>query len=278
MLRFLYRRVLHAHPPYFRKRFVDEMLAIFDEAESRAAALGLLGDAVVSLGRQWMLRPQFWEEPAPSAIEGGVLFAQISDFRPRAIALAYGAVMSAIVLNGVSLTMGYIWEHPHYEVEIRQPVITPPASWQGRSQPNPGPDAAVEPPLYTDQGRVLLVFNAPPHVAQPTPDGKRASSAVSASDPNASAALQPYVGRYIASLPDAARINVEIFEGRLQLEAVGRFHSPLVLAPQPNVWVCEIGDCRVAFSTNAKGEVDHVDIRYAGLDLRAFRERSGMIF
>jgi hypothetical protein len=275
MLRFLYRSVLDAHPPFFRKRFAEEMLAIFDESESQTAAVGLLADAMVSLGRQWMLRPRFWEEPAQTA-EGGLHFAQISDFRPRAIALAYGAVMSAIVLNGVSLTMGYIWEHPHYEMEIRQPAITPPVSWKQRSQSVIGPEAAIEPPLYTDQGRVLVVFNAPPRAAQPTFDGQQVSAIV-ASGHNSSAVFQPYVGSYISSLPDA-RVKVEIAGDRLQLELVGKFRSPLASSPQPNVWTCETGDCRVAFSINAKGEVDHVEIRYAGQDIRGFRERSGMVF
>ncbi len=62
MLRFLYRAALHVHPPYFRKRFADEMLAIFDEAQSPLAQAELLADAVVSLVRQWTVRPRFWEE------------------------------------------------------------------------------------------------------------------------------------------------------------------------------------------------------------------------
>jgi len=62
MLRSLYQLVLRAHPPYFRQRFAEEMQSIFDQAESRPAAAGLLADAVLSLLRQWSVRPQFWED------------------------------------------------------------------------------------------------------------------------------------------------------------------------------------------------------------------------
>ncbi len=70
MLRFLYNAVLRAHPPYFRQRFSEEMQAIFDQADTELAKARLLADAVFSLVRQWTLRPQFWEEPAPVAAEG----------------------------------------------------------------------------------------------------------------------------------------------------------------------------------------------------------------
>jgi hypothetical protein len=60
MLRSLYRCALHLHPPAFRKRFGDEMLAIFDQAHGTASALKLIFDALFSLSRQWTLRPEFW--------------------------------------------------------------------------------------------------------------------------------------------------------------------------------------------------------------------------
>jgi len=40
MLRFLYRGVLRAHPSWFRRRFADEMLAIFDQTKDRRRLAG----------------------------------------------------------------------------------------------------------------------------------------------------------------------------------------------------------------------------------------------
>ena len=68
MLRVLHHLVLRAHPPYFRQRFAEEMQSIFDQTGGTLAAAGLLVDAILSLGRQWTLRPEFWEEPALAAV------------------------------------------------------------------------------------------------------------------------------------------------------------------------------------------------------------------
>jgi len=56
-MRSLYRLLIRLHPPAFRRRFEDEMLLIFDEtvASGQSTAL-LLGDALVSLFRRWVLR------------------------------------------------------------------------------------------------------------------------------------------------------------------------------------------------------------------------------
>jgi len=163
MLRVLYRWVLHAHPPYFRQRFGDEMQFIFDCAESPGAEVGLIVDGVISLVRQWSLRPRFWEQPNLETVgDGTPLFHTLDSSKPRAAALVYGAILSAFVLNGVCWTMGYAWNHPIF-IEIRQPVITPPASWATGSAPRPTAPIQVEPWLYTDQGRVVLIFNAPTH-------------------------------------------------------------------------------------------------------------------
>ena len=169
MLRVFYRWVLRAHPPYFRQRFGDEMQSIFDCAQSPGEQVGRLVDAVLSLLRQWSLRPQFWERPNLAAVTDGTpLFHSLDSFKPRSTALVYGALLSAFVLNGICWTMGYAWNHPIF-IEIRQPIISPPASWAVRSAPRPAAPIQVEPWLYTDQGRVILIFNAPAHDGTPCP-------------------------------------------------------------------------------------------------------------
>src|SRR5215470_17867280 len=54
--RFLFRGILRLHPPSFQAQFADEMLWIFDEDTKQRGASKLLGDALLSLGRQWIVR------------------------------------------------------------------------------------------------------------------------------------------------------------------------------------------------------------------------------
>jgi hypothetical protein len=176
MLRVFYRWVLRAHPPYFRQRFGDEMQSIFDCAQSPGEEVGLFVDAALSLLRQWSLRPQFWEQPNLAAVADGTpLFHSLDSFKPRATALVYGALLSAFVLNGICWTMGYAWNHPIF-IQIRQPIISPPQSWARRSAPRPSAPIQVEPWLYTDQGRVVLIFNAPADRGSPCAEQSKSSA------------------------------------------------------------------------------------------------------
>jgi hypothetical protein len=169
MLRFLYRCVLDVHPTHFRNRFADEMLSIFDEADGNLGQLKLLGDAITSLFRQWAFRPEFWQEPAPRvAAEGVPMFFTFHASRLRTEALVYGVLLSAFALNGVCWTMGYAWNHPVF-MDIRPgygPGGKVPASKLISPRTTPAP--ATEAPdtsLYTDQGRVVLIFTAPAHAS-----------------------------------------------------------------------------------------------------------------
>jgi hypothetical protein len=67
MFRHLYHFVVLAHPASFRQRFGEEMLSIFDQSEGKLSRVGLLADGVVSLLRQWALRPDFLQETAATA-------------------------------------------------------------------------------------------------------------------------------------------------------------------------------------------------------------------
>jgi hypothetical protein len=293
MLRFLYSAVLRAHPPYFRHRFSDEMQAIFDQADTKLTKARLLADAAFSLARQWMLRPQFWDEPAPAAAEGGTaLFSSLATSKPRTVALFSGAILSALVLNGVSLTIGYAWEHPIF-IEIHRPTIVPPAAWKARPIVKPGASASVEPYLFTDQGRVLLVFNTPAHPSpQPQSAAKPTSDAELSTVPLADIApsptsnivdtpaviLQTYAGTYVSPAPGGQRVIVTIDSGRLQLDVAGQFRSPLAPLPNPQLLACGVGDCWVMFSTGPKGTVDRIEVHHLGREMVAFRAQSGMIF
>jgi hypothetical protein len=70
-MRFLYRVLLWLHPPAFRRQFAGEMLWIFDETAGAAALWLLLGDALLSLARQWLFRSGAWKLLVASA--GGLV-------------------------------------------------------------------------------------------------------------------------------------------------------------------------------------------------------------
>jgi len=66
MMRFLYVWLLRVHPQRFRQRFGDEMLSIFDQSVGVTAQISLLRDGLMSLLRQWILRPEFRPETVAS--------------------------------------------------------------------------------------------------------------------------------------------------------------------------------------------------------------------
>ncbi|HZR29698.1 MAG TPA: hypothetical protein VFA71_13045 [Terriglobales bacterium] len=100
------------------------MLSIFDAtaadrtAESTAtpdgtaphgklAALQLLADCVISLGRQWILRPDFWEQPARAAEDGIPHFHSFENYKPRGGALIYGVLLSVATFTLFCITFNY---------------------------------------------------------------------------------------------------------------------------------------------------------------------------
>jgi len=116
MLRHLYRCALCLHPSGFRKRFGEEMLSIFDDAEGKLAAFHLLVDAVVSLNRQWLLRPEFWSEIAPlqsrePLADGIPSFSTLDGFRPRPSAVIDGVVLSITLFCLTCFAIRYSWIH-----------------------------------------------------------------------------------------------------------------------------------------------------------------------
>jgi hypothetical protein len=281
MLRSLYQLVLRAHPPYFRQRFAEEMQSIFDQAESRPVAAGLLADAVLSLLRQWSLRPQFWEETPLALGRGTPLFSLLDSNKPRAAALIYGAFLSALVLNGVCWTMGYAWNHPIF-IELRRPVFVPPASWGRKSTSVPREEAteSAEPSLYTGEGRVVLIFPSharPRGEADPAIQLSMSSREEPARSSGAPIFLQAYPGTYLSTAENGARVNVTLHSGRLQLEVVGFFSSPIVPVPGSQEMTCAVRNCFARFSTNASSVANEVEIHFDGRTIHAYRVQ-GAVF
>jgi len=108
MLRRIYIRLLWWHPAAFRWRFGDEMLESFCHARDTHARLRLLADGVVSLARQWLLRPEFHEpfDASPAPVDGVRLpaFYTFEPYQPRPAALLQGGLIAiASILFAVFL-------------------------------------------------------------------------------------------------------------------------------------------------------------------------------
>jgi len=105
MVRWLYIRLLLAHPVEFRRRFADEMLDAFDLTAGLREHFRLLLDGLVSLARQWFLRPEFrqpWQPAgAPAPAYELLTFQQIEPYKPRGIALTEGGLVAIFLIFGV---------------------------------------------------------------------------------------------------------------------------------------------------------------------------------
>jgi hypothetical protein len=104
MLRWLYIQLIWLHPAPFRWRFGDDMLDDFDRSASRARSR-YFADAVVSLARQWLLRPKFHPEPMPAAVDpslqacGVPLFQTIETYKPHPAALLQGGLLAILSIS-----------------------------------------------------------------------------------------------------------------------------------------------------------------------------------
>jgi hypothetical protein len=96
IMRFLYASLLRLHPRHFRDRFAEEMMSIFDEARSP----WLLGDALLSLVRQWVFHPR--QQPLPSSVrQASGMFRTLDTYAPRRSALVQGGALSAILFGAL---------------------------------------------------------------------------------------------------------------------------------------------------------------------------------
>jgi hypothetical protein len=120
MLRRLYIQLIWLHPALFRSRFGDDMLDDFDRAANRAK-LRYLADAIASLSRQWLLRPEFRRAEAPAATAEGLLetvavplFQTIEAYQPRPAALLHGGLLAivSILLPVVLVSKGGVVAMP----------------------------------------------------------------------------------------------------------------------------------------------------------------------
>jgi len=149
MYRLAYRCVVRLHPRVFREQFGQEMTWIFEEATETHGALRLLGDGVISLMRQWALRPR----PAASVAlaEGAPVTGREIGFiswervnaspsRLPAGRWAQGGLISLALFAGVSLAASQVAKRKpiaDFGIDssgaLRTRGLTPPGSENGGS-------------------------------------------------------------------------------------------------------------------------------------------------
>jgi D-alanyl-D-alanine carboxypeptidase len=110
MCRSLYRLLLNLHPPAFRERFAEEMMWIFDEVVETQGVSRLFADAVVSLIRQWAVRPESWHAPLataiPSASTSSTTFFRLGYFEvPRPSLHFYRWMQGSVISLGMLCTV-----------------------------------------------------------------------------------------------------------------------------------------------------------------------------
>jgi hypothetical protein len=114
MIRWFYAGLLRMHPRQFRQRFAEEMLCIFDESAAHGRTIPLCADALLSLWRQWMLRPEFWhpaETARRPASDGVPVFYVGGSDTPRPTALIHGCVLSLVVFGAVCYILSHSNSH-----------------------------------------------------------------------------------------------------------------------------------------------------------------------
>jgi len=111
MLRWLYIQLIWLHPAPFRWRFGDDMLDDFDRSTLRTKPR-YFADAVASLARQWLLRPEFRPESMPVAADASLeilgvpLFQTIETYKPPPAALLQGGLLALLSISLVVLLVG----------------------------------------------------------------------------------------------------------------------------------------------------------------------------
>ncbi len=273
MLAKIYRAIVCLHPPYFRQRFAEELLSIFDEAQGALGRGRLVADACFSLLRQWILRSEFWHESVAvvPAGDGVPAFHMLENFRPRPAALVDGALLSAVVFTLVCLVMGYAWNHPVL-IRIVQPHWGDSAKRQSHLKAgirNQSTDVA-DVPLYTDQGRVFLVFKRPGATSQSASiPAERPQPTVPVSVPEQ--VLRSYTGTYVAE--EQVTVSVSETDGQLAIEVPGQPRSPLVPLSQTKFVAPALSNSTVEFSVGNNGIADRLDLQGGALRLTARRQR-----
>lgn len=226
MIRFFYRCVLRAHPQSFRARFGDEMLSIFDQSQPKWPAFRLLLDAIHSLFRQWVLRPEFLiKVPDPGhqlALDGVPSFSTLDPFRPRATAVVPGLLLSMIVFSLTCVAIKYSWIrilNVHIpEVQFEAPQWTPPGRAETALPPEAPPGTpAIKRPAPAQPATVPLPAKIPPHPQPIATTLRKLASRVLAGPQKTKSEQATDVSRQSLPLAVETESPLQIFEGTYEI-------------------------------------------------------------
>jgi hypothetical protein len=287
MLRPLYRCLLRLHPPGFRRRFGDEMLSIFDQAAGKAAAFKLLADGLLSLARQWGLRPEFWHgiSPAPTpqpASDGIPSFATIDPFRPRTAAVIHGLVLSTAVFCLTCFAIRYSWIHVLHvripQVQFDSPTSIQPSRSSVISASLEGPPAPTSPksraqvaPAVLPRSPLRLAVR-PQHATsapqqRPTQFLAEADSSEAQKDSMFShqisrttietqSQLQTYEGTYVVESQERLTISITTEDGHLVMSVAGQPKRALAPVSETKFVVRGIENCWIEFVRDRGTDAD----------------------
>lgn len=282
MLRYLYRCAVRLHPDGFRKRFGDEMLSIFDQQKGRRAAFGLVLDSVVSLLRQWTLRPHPGTSSRTSAVQtsnGGPSFAMLDPFRPPASAIVHGMVLSVILFCSTLYAIRYSWIHVVNLGILENVFHSDQESWPS-ARANYQPSSSTKPKTLGSERSRLDSDHLQVDVIRVEREGMVGNEAFSARRPHNSAELTPvllklrlatYVGTYLSQSP-ALKIAIGAEGDHLYLVVAGGGRRALSPLSQTEFAIAGASDGRIEFSPDARGRIDSLCLVEAGKIIVAHRQ------
>jgi len=275
MIRFLYRSVLRLHPQAFRTRFGDEMLSIFEQSPGRWFSSRLLLDAVHSLCRQWVLRPEFLtdvqahrEQPA---FDGVPSFSILDPFRPRASAVVPGLLLSIVIFCLTCVAIRYSWirvlnvhipevqfEAPRWIPPSRADVTTlpdnPPAAADARHRAPPVPATVELPAKITPHPQPIPTTPEKPASRMPAGLEKAKAgreAAVSAPAPlpmvELESPLEGFEGTYEVVSPRRMTITIGVEDDRLTMSLRGQPKRTLVQVSEMKFRDTQDQDCTIEF-------------------------------
>jgi Domain of unknown function (DUF3471) len=293
MLRHLYRCALRLHPPEFRRRFGEEMLSIYDRSTGRFSSLRLLLDAVVSLARQWILRPEFWlqapQSSAPQPAADGIpSFSSLDPFRPHTSAMIHGTLVSMTLFCVTCFAIRYSWIHVlHVQIPgvsyDRYLSIHPgasPGELRGRGsavqeKEKPTANSQAESNLIAEHLQVdVLPVEAQAAVPDSPPANLNSQSItepLSASVAPLHLSLESYVGTYVSHKP-SAKIAVGIEGDHLTIRVVGRPKRALSPVSETTFVVAGTNDHWVEFVSDANGKMRQLRLFQEGESITALRQ------
>jgi hypothetical protein len=297
MLQLLYRSVLRLHPPAFRGRFAEEMLAIFDQVQGTRPKFSLLMDGIVSLLRQWALRPEFWHEISRSSAvqpttDGIPTFSTLDAFRPRTYAVINGMVLSVVLFCVTGFAIRYSWIHvlhvhiPRVVFEDQssiQPNASP-ADFRGKAASSGRtPVLPVAPPtapgaMFTSahppEVRVATDGTTPPAVDANTSTaqiGEASSLSTLTLTTIPANHLASYTGTYVSQSPNMT-IVIAAEGGHLMMRVAGEPQRTLVPVSSTRFVVLDVEDSWIAFAHDSHGTIRQLELVQNGQSFTAQRQ------